>query len=422
MTAAAIGTGAASGRPGTPRRLAVVADDLTGACDVGGELAAAGYVVRVQVDGAAAAGAPDALYVVNTQSRSRAAATAARRVRRAVAAAPADVLLKKIDTALRGHLGAELAAALEGAGAAAAFVLAAIPAAGRVTRGGCQWFGGRPLAATEFARDPEGRAGTSSIPAVLAAECGWPSAVVDVETVRGGALATRARALVRAGTRFVVVDAEREEDIEQAVGQILSLPGPLCLAGSVALARALARRLGPGSVAPGRGPLRVPPPCLVVSGSLHSQARAQVAALVAAGLAETVTVATDDVAAPAGRARALLDTGRSVVVAPPAAAAPPSAAAMRRIEERLAAATAAVVAGGAPAGLILVGGETSHAILRRIGACELVLRGCPSLLLAVAEVAAGPASGAVLATKGGSGGGIEALVELLSDESRGEAP
>ena len=48
------------------------------------------------------------------------------------------IVLKKIDTALRGHLGAELDAAIAAAGAAEAFVLPAIPRVGRTTVGGEQ--------------------------------------------------------------------------------------------------------------------------------------------------------------------------------------------------------------------------------------------------------------------------------------------
>src|SRR5262245_59355225 len=133
--------------------LTVIADDVTGACDVGAELAAAGFAVRVSVGsgpnagptGVAAGG--DVVQVINTQSRTLSARHAYERVLGLLRKRPADLVLKKIDTALRGHLGAELDAVLDGLGAVAVFVLPAIPAAGRVTRGGRQWFGGRLLGA-----------------------------------------------------------------------------------------------------------------------------------------------------------------------------------------------------------------------------------------------------------------------------------
>jgi uncharacterized protein YgbK (DUF1537 family) len=112
---------------------AAIADDLTGACDVAAELALAGRRVRVAVDAerVAPADGDDAIVVVNTQSRALDPRAAYARVRAALDARPARVVLKKIDTALRGHLGAELDAAVDLL-AAPAFVLAAIPAAGRV--------------------------------------------------------------------------------------------------------------------------------------------------------------------------------------------------------------------------------------------------------------------------------------------------
>jgi uncharacterized protein YgbK (DUF1537 family) len=387
-------------------RLAVVADDLTGACDVGGELAEAGHDVRVLADATAPWHAGPGLTVANTQSRALPPAEAATRVRSAVARDRADVLLKKIDTALRGHLGAELAAALEASGVPAAFVVAAIPGAGRVTRGGCQWFDGRLLAETEFAHDPEGpAAGTSSIPAVLATECAWPSAVIDVATVRAGRLGTEAGSLL---------DAESDGDVEAAVDAILALPAPHCLAGSVALARALARQIdvaGPGRPSIGAAST-LPRPTLFVSGSLHSRARAQLDALVTAGLGDRIA-ASGDVAAAAARTRALLDGGRNVVIAPDPAAATPPAGALRDMEDRLAALTHAVVTTGRVASLVLIGGETSYAILHAIGASELALHGRPALLLARSQIVTGPAGGTVLITKGGSGGDINDLKALL---------
>ena len=276
----------------------VIADDLTGACDVGAELAAAGLAVRVSVAGEGGDEDPQVLRVVNTQSRAIAASAAYARVLRLVRQRPTDLLVKKIDTALRGHLGAELDAVLEGLGAIAAFVLPAVPAAGRLTRDGCQWFGGRPLAVTDFARDPEGPGAESSIASVLARESRRRSEVIGTAVLRAGGLAERARRLMRAGAAFFVIDAETDADLVCAVSAILELPRPLCLAGSIALARAVAPHLACEPVRHTTHAVQpVSGPALVVCGSLHPMARAQIDALVASGLAVSVTAPSP--AAPA---------------------------------------------------------------------------------------------------------------------------
>lgn len=412
--------------------LAVIADDVTGACDVGAELAMAGLAVRVAVDGGTRArgtggGAEDdVVRVLNTQSRALSARHAYERVCELLRRRPADLLLKKIDTALRGHLGAELEGVLDGLGAVAVFVLPAIPAAGRATRAGCQWFGGRPLAASEFASDPEGPGAESSVAAVVARESRQRTEVIGQDVVCAGRLAERVVTLTRAGAVFFVVDAETDDDLARAVAAILELPRPLCLAGSIGLAAALAPRLvadgdarvcAAGVAGRAASGASLVPPALVVCGSLHSTARAQIDAALAADLVVAVPApaagSAVDWEAAAACARGHLAAGRHVVVAPPAPAGTPQEAACRATERQLADLTYAIVAGARAGTLVLIGGETSYAVLARLGATELAVRGRWAPLVAVGEVLAGVAAGAVLISKGGSGGDPGTLARLL---------
>jgi uncharacterized protein YgbK (DUF1537 family) len=93
--------------------LQVIADDLTGACDIGAEFLALGGRVVVRDVGRRETDPAVAVSVCNTASRGCDVAVAVARVREAVRdLAPGwrGILVKKIDTALRGHVGAELAA------------------------------------------------------------------------------------------------------------------------------------------------------------------------------------------------------------------------------------------------------------------------------------------------------------------------
>lgn len=397
---------------------AAIADDLTGACDVAAELAAAGCRARVVVEpDAVVAGDEDRVVVVNTQSRSLAPAEAAARVRRALAARPASRVLKKIDTALRGHVGAELDAALT-ATAGRGFVLAAIPAAGRVTRGGCQWFGGRLLAETEFARDPEGPGPVSSIPEVIARESTRRVGVVSRAEVEAGGLAEAVRG---ASVDCFVVDAEHEEDVARAVAAILSLEGPIVLAGSIALAAALAPYLSGARTEGGATAPSVPLPALVVNGSLHSRARAQVDAVLATGRACFVPVPADRGAAlakAADEAAAALAGGTTVVVAPEPAGAVPETVALRATEAQLADFTAAIAERVMLPTLVVIGGETSYAVLRRLEAGAIDVHGRIAPLVAWGTIARGIAAGARLVTKGGSGGEPNVIAAVVAAEGR----
>jgi uncharacterized protein YgbK (DUF1537 family) len=398
----------------------VIADDLTGACDVGGELAAAGLNVRVSLTGESRDDDPRMLRVLNTQSRAISADAAYARVLRLARQRPSDVLVKKIDTALRGHLGAELDAVLDGLGAVAAFVLPAVPAAGRVTRDGCQWFGGSLLAETEFAHDPEGPGAESSITTVLRRESRRRSEVIGTAVVRSGSLVDRARRLMQAGAAFFVVDVESDVDLACAVSAIWELPRPLCLAGSVALARALVPHLTCTSE---RHTAFVPRatsgPALLVCGSLHPMARAQIAALVAADRAVPVTApsaaapARERVAA-AARVAAQLGSGKSVVLVPAAPPAVPTVSERRATERLLAEVTRQVASRTRVPTLVLIGGETAYAVLTALDATEIAAYGSFGPLVAVAEVVTGTVAGTTLVTKGGSGGEPDTLAELLT--------
>ena len=133
----------------------IVADDLAGACDAGTFFAGKSPVpVAVWPDPAVAA----PVSVVDTESRDLEAAEASRRVRRAIgpgARAGATVWFKKIDSTLRGHAGAELAALLRVTGVASALVCPAFPAQGRTVVDRQLFVNGEPRASVVDRLRPE---------------------------------------------------------------------------------------------------------------------------------------------------------------------------------------------------------------------------------------------------------------------------
>ena len=117
--------------------VAVIADDLTGAADSGVQLVRAGYRTAVLFRGEGVPAADLDAVSLDTDSRTRPAGFAAKRVIEAARGARAARLVyKKLDSTLRGNVAAELSAAL-GATRRSRVVLApAFPAAGRTTVGG----------------------------------------------------------------------------------------------------------------------------------------------------------------------------------------------------------------------------------------------------------------------------------------------
>src|SRR5437773_2173438 len=159
--------------------LTIMADDLTGACDAG-TLFAGRAPVPVTVWPAAPVVAEVA--VVDTESRHIDREAASARVSGAAASRPAATSwFKKIDSTLRGHVGAEIVALLEATGAPSAVTCPAFPSEGRVVLDRVLWVDG---------------AATAHVVDVIRSESDRPLAWVPLAEVRAGA-ATLAREAAR---------------------------------------------------------------------------------------------------------------------------------------------------------------------------------------------------------------------------------
>ncbi|SED04284.1 Putative sugar-binding N-terminal domain-containing protein [Streptomyces melanosporofaciens] len=246
------------------RRLLAIADDLSGAAEVAAALCSRTTRSRVVLvgmsdgvsGGAASSGVARALRprhlgeatVLDLDSRYRPAAEAAEAVRDALRLSSPDgdadgndgdtLVLKKIDSLLRGNVAAEIAALAEGG---AGVVLApALPIAGRVVRAGVVHIRGVAL--------HEGdawRAETLPPPASVAqALGGLPTALIPLTTVRASlpALLAALRAAVAAG-RVAICDAETDADLDAVVEASLAEGPRMRLVGSGGLAVALGRHL-----------------------------------------------------------------------------------------------------------------------------------------------------------------------------------
>src|ERR671917_2986540 len=127
--------------------VAIIADDLTGAADSGVQLVHSGYRTAVVFRGAPIPPSDDLDAVaVDTNSRPLPAGFAAKRgVESGHALRESRIVYKKIDSTLRGPIGAELAAALAATRRSKALIAPAFPSTGRETKGGTQFVHGVPV-------------------------------------------------------------------------------------------------------------------------------------------------------------------------------------------------------------------------------------------------------------------------------------
>jgi len=135
--------------------IGVIADDLTGAAELG----AIGWRhgLRAEIVRHGKPGSQADVVCVDTDSRSCEPAEAAQRAAAAaklLRAAGARWVYKKVDSVLRGQVTAEVEAVMKQLKLARALLLPANPSLGRTIKAGHYFLRGRPLHKTEFAQDP----------------------------------------------------------------------------------------------------------------------------------------------------------------------------------------------------------------------------------------------------------------------------
>lgn len=370
-------------------RLAIIADDLTGAADSAAHLAPLGDV-RLLLSGETAWPECDVI-AVDTDTRAVGPEQAAQRVAAAVKrAAEAGIpVFKKFDSTLRGNVGPELhaAAAVLGMGERPALIVAspAFPAVGRTMADGVVLVDGVPLA--------DGSGG--SLPRRLVQD-GIPSVTV---AVAGEELGAALVAAYHDGTAAVVVDATTDHDLKTVLDASLTAQVPLLLAGSGGLARHYDALL---SSAPGADLGVLTGPALVLVGSYSPVARSQAERLQAAGMPAVVYDSADAEAQLA----AAIDQGSGLLMPDPEAPVDPTRA--REVASRLADVALPVLDGIRT--LVVTGGETARALLTLAGIDQLLVRGELEPGIVWSKV---PGRALSVVTKAGSFGDSGVLVRCI---------
>lgn len=443
--------------------LGVVADDLSGAGDTGLQFAKRGLRTVVLFEW------PDSLppadvVVLETDSRLLPGLAAAERVRSAVRALlrlGVGRVYKKVDSTLRGNLGAEVDALLDELPEAGALVAPAFPANGRTVVGGRLLVRGVPLDETEFAQDPVWPARDSAVAAALARQSRRCTGVIGLDAVRSGwrAIVAEAESLRANGVDVCAVDAETARDLASIAQVVARSERRWVGVGSAGLAEELPGALGLGRAGPapegpsawlvdasltwrgrtvghdGMGLAFGSQPALVVVGSVNPVARGQLQALLATGAAVVGLRVEALLAEPSEAARATeravdeaaaalrAGSDAALVLQMPSGAEPTGEASPRltgaeasaRLASGLGRAASLLLRTGIDvAGLVMTGGDTAKAVCRALGAQGIVverevLPGIPQGCLL-----GGFAAGLPVVTKAGGFGGPDALVEALS--------
>jgi len=146
------------------KRVLVIADDLTGAAEIGG--IAVRYRLATELVGDVPFNPEAACTVIDTDSRNRSGEDAAAIVKRAAEAshgAAFDLIYKKTDSVMRGPILAELEAAMEAFRRSKVLLIPQNPSRGRTIRDGQYYVDDVPLDKTAFACDPEHPAKSANV-------------------------------------------------------------------------------------------------------------------------------------------------------------------------------------------------------------------------------------------------------------------
>jgi D-threonate/D-erythronate kinase len=410
--------------------MAIISDDLTGAADTGIQFVYAGLRALVLLDPVAGDLPPADVIVGVTESRHLSPELARRQVTawaRMLSAYHPQEVYKKIDSTLRGNLGAELDACMSAFPGRLAVVAPAYPAAGRTTVNGRHFMHGRPLEETEVARDPTTPVLDSLIPGILARQTArriGQIRLADLESAE-----TLAQALQRnlaEGAEILVSDACTDQHLADLAAGVRALGRPILWTGSAGLARQL---LPPACSGVPNELLTVSQPLLTIAGSVSQTLRRQIdhyctdtgaACIIAEAGALTGTGATADAEVSRVSAEALscLQAGRSAVVTTSLApvviadSGPDMVQMARVIADRLGDIARVILTSGWSGSLVLSGGDTALGVCRRLGSTAIRLRAELVPGVALGSLVGGAHENLSVITKAGSFGEVDVLCQI----------
>lgn len=159
----------------------VIADDFTGAVEIGGVTAR--YGLRAEIQTVFCPESDADIVVIDTDTRSLPPNEAAAKVGLAARDLKDTLFFKKVDSVLRGPVVAELSSALQAVGKKRVLLLPANPALKRTIRNGRYYIGEIEIHRTGFAFDPEYPALSSQVDSLLGRSDGLPVSVLTLDDV-----------------------------------------------------------------------------------------------------------------------------------------------------------------------------------------------------------------------------------------------
>lgn len=222
-------------------KLLIISDDFTGALDTGVKFSAAGARTKVSTDTQTdfRQEIAEEVLVLCAPTRHlppREAYDMIRPIAQRAAAARIGCIYKKTDSALRGNIGAELGAVLDGSGETSLCFIPALPGMNRITVDGVHYIDGVPVDQSVFGQDPFEPVTESRVPDLLHLQCDVPVEVVSPEALNSFCPGKK--------RCIYLFDCASRQDMEREAQTLYRLGCLKLLAGCAGLAESLPGYLG----------------------------------------------------------------------------------------------------------------------------------------------------------------------------------
>lgn len=228
----------------------IIADDLTGANDTGAQFAKKGYqtIVLILEDRL-----PEMFFadnydvvVLDTETRSIDEKTARNRLNKILEGlhiSKEDIVYKKIDSTLRGNIGAEIEEIMKIFGKKVCILSPSFPSNQRATLGGYLLMQKKLIEHSTFNENLYGKKKDSYIPYVLAKQTNLQIGHIDISDVEKGqqAILNRISRLVKEKKQIIIVDSNDDENLKDIVSGGLKYGDSVLFSGSAGLANYLVK-------------------------------------------------------------------------------------------------------------------------------------------------------------------------------------
>jgi D-threonate/D-erythronate kinase len=400
-------------------RIGLIADDLTGTLDTGVQFRLKGLVTVVPFKFSPSLEDIPVL-ALNSNSRHSSPEAAYRKVRQLCKKLKGRILYKKIDSTLRGNVGAETLAMLDESGFSKAILAPAFPTQGRTLEGGILKFYGTPFHLTHYRDEFSPALDTSFVPDLLMRGIGEPIGRIGRKELNRGPSAL-AKKILEAKERIILIDTCGPQDLRiigQAWWGFLKEKALIC--GSAGLAKEL-EIAGSRKLKDGIRIKRVKRPLLLVSGSRHQKTLEQVRRAIDAFRLPMVEPDIETFADPArcsreirrvaGELCRILESPGGAVLSTSFQKAIPGRE--ERISVHLGRVVSAVLRRRKLSSLILSGGDIAVEACGHLKSTAMrieteILQGIP-----LSSLTDGPYKGLNIVTKGGGLGDPDAFIEVI---------